>query len=123
MDFSNFVIAKPMSVNRILSIIFALIVAAATLFAQPSFAADLATGKQVFTANCAACHMGGGNVVNAAKTLKKADLEKYGMASVEAITTQVKQGKLAMPAFLGRLTPEQIESVATYVLAQAEKGW
>jgi len=28
-----------------------------------------------------------------------------------------------MPAFLGRLDEQQIEDVASYVLAQAEKGW
>jgi cytochrome c6 len=28
-----------------------------------------------------------------------------------------------MPAFKGRLTDAQIEDVATYVLAQADKGW
>jgi cytochrome c6 len=89
----------------------------------PAQAADEVRGKQVFDTNCAACHIGGGNVVNGAKTLKKADLEQYGMASVEAITTQVKNGKAAMPSFLGRLTEEDIEDVATYVLSQAELGW
>jgi cytochrome c6 len=29
----------------------------------------------------------------------------------------------AMPAFGGRLSAEDIETVANYVLAQAEKGW
>ena len=57
------------------------------------------------------------------KPSKKADLEQYGMASLEAITTQVKNGKAAMPSFLGRLTAEDIEDVATYVLSQAEQGW
>jgi len=70
-----------------------------------------------------ACHVGGGNVVNGAKTLKLADLEKYDMASLEAIKTQVTNGKSAMPAFLGRLTDQDIDDVATYVLDQAESGW
>jgi cytochrome c6 len=43
--------------------------------------------------------------------------------SIEAITTQVTKGKNAMPAFAGRLKPEQIEDVATYVLEQSEKDW
>jgi cytochrome c6 len=29
----------------------------------------------------------------------------------------------AMPAFSGRLSAEDIEAVANYVLDQAEKGW
>ncbi|TVQ42273.1 MAG: cytochrome C6 [Gloeocapsa sp. DLM2.Bin57] len=89
----------------------------------PALAGDLANGAKVFSANCAACHAGGANVVNATKTLKKADLEKYDMYSQEGIINQINKGKNAMPAFLGRLTPEQIEDVASYVLAQAEKGW
>ncbi|MEO0457924.1 MAG: c-type cytochrome, partial [Cyanobacteria bacterium P01_A01_bin.114] len=68
-------------------------------------------------------HAGGRNVVNAAKTLQKSDLDQYDMASIEAIKTQVTNGKNAMPAFAGRLTSDQIESVAAYVLDQAEKGW
>ena len=83
----------------------------------------LADGASIFSANCASCHMGGKNVVNAAKTLKKEDLVKYGKDSVEAIVTQVTKGMGAMPAFAGRLSAEDIEAVANYVIAQAEKGW
>ncbi|MFM7425934.1 MAG: cytochrome c6 PetJ [Elainella sp.] len=90
---------------------------------SPALASDLANGAKVFGSSCAACHVGGGNLVNAAKTLKKADLDKYEMASLAAITAQVTNGRNAMPGFGGRLTPEQIEDVAAYVLDQAEQGW
>lgn len=92
-------------------------------WSRPAFASDLGNGAKVFSANCAACHIGGGNLVNAAKTLKKGDLEKYEMASLDAIKTQVAKGKNAMPAFGGRLSGAQIEDVAAYVLDQAGKGW
>lgn len=96
-----------------------------TLFSltQPALAGDAASGAKVFTANCAACHQGGKNVVNPAKTLQKADLEKNTMDSLEAIVTQVTKGKNAMPAFAGRLSADDIENVAAYVLAQSEGGW
>ncbi|ACK72721.1 cytochrome c class I [Gloeothece citriformis PCC 7424] len=90
---------------------------------SPAFAGDAGNGSKVFSANCNACHLGGKNVVNAAKTLNKSDLEKYAMLDLEAIKTQVTNGKGAMPAFGKRLTPDQIEDVATYVLEKAEKGW
>lgn len=90
---------------------------------RPALAGDPASGAKIFSANCAACHMGGRNVVMADKTLKQDALEKYGMNSLEAITNQVVNGKGAMPSFKGRLQPAQIEDVATYVLDQAEKGW
>lgn len=87
------------------------------------YAADLAAGEQVFSANCAACHAGGNNAIMPAKTLQKDVLEENSMNSLAAITNQVTNGKNAMPAFGGRLADEDIENVANYVLSQAEKGW
>ena len=43
----------------------------------PAFAADVAHGGQIFSANCVACHMGGGNVVNGERTLKAEALDAY----------------------------------------------
>lgn len=92
-------------------------------FSRPALAADAANGAKIFSANCAACHMGGRNVVMATKTLQKDALEKYNMNSLEAIVNQVHNGKNAMPAFKAKLNDQQIEDVATYVLQQSEKGW
>jgi cytochrome c6 len=101
-----------------------LIIAVAVLsFVPNAFAADVANGAKVFSANCASCHAGGKNIANGAKTLKKADLEKYGMYDAEAIKTQVTNGKAIMPSFKGRLKDDQIADVAAYVLAQADKDW
>jgi len=108
---------------RFISTLFVLLTAVMFTFASPVLAGDAASGGKIFSANCAACHAGGNNVVNAQKTLKQDVLEKYEMNSIEAITYQVNNGKNAMPAFKGRLTDAQIEDVATYVLAQAEQGW
>ncbi|MCY7366901.1 MAG: c-type cytochrome [Chamaesiphon sp.] len=104
--------------------IFAVAIALFTItFSTPALASDAAAGAKIFSANCAACHAGGNNVIMANKNLKKEALAEYGMNSIAAITTQVTNGKNAMPAFGGRLSAAQIEDVATYVLAQAEKGW
>nr|YP_010471005.1 cytochrome c553 [Synarthrophyton patena]UVF62834.1 cytochrome c553 [Synarthrophyton patena] len=87
------------------------------------YAADLQAGQQVFSDNCSACHLGGNNVIMPEKTLKKIALEENSMNSIGAITTQVKNGKNAMPAFGGRLEDDDIENVANYVLSQSEQGW
>ena len=108
---------KLLSVILLVSAIFTLVLG------RPAIAADTASGAKIFSANCAACHMGGRNVVAATKTLKKEALEKYQMNSLEAIVHQVQNGKNAMPAFKNRLKDQQIEDVASYVLEQAEKGW
>ena len=86
-------------------------------------AANLGNGAKVFSANCSACHVGGNNIIITSKTLKKEALQKYGMDSLEAIKTQVLNGKNAMPAFKSRLSTLQIEDVAAFVLSQSEKGW
>jgi cytochrome c6 len=104
----------------LLTVAFALFV---VTFSSPAQAAEAASGAKIFSANCAACHAGGNNVIMANKNLKKEALAEYGMNSIAAITTQVTNGKNAMPAFGGRLSAAQIEDVATYVLAQSEKGW
>jgi len=100
---------------------------ALVLGAAPSFAADSAHGAQVFSANCAACHMGGGNVVNAERTLKKEALESYlanySAGAEAAVAYQVTNGKNAMPAFGGKLDEASIADVAAYVIEQSNKGW
>lgn len=109
--------------NRLVSVFCVFLIAAITLFATPAWAADASKGAKIFSANCASCHAGGNNLVNATKTLKKDALEKYDMYSLEAVKNQIINGKNAMPAFGGRLSDEQIDDVATYVLSQADKGW
>ncbi|AFZ29950.1 Cytochrome c6 [Gloeocapsa sp. PCC 7428] len=109
--------------KKILTAILLSLAIASLAFVRPVLAADTASGAKIFSTNCAACHMGGRNVVVAQKTLKQDALEKYSMNSIEAIIHQVQNGKNAMPAFKGRLSDQQIEDVAAYVLEQAAKGW
>ncbi|NES23115.1 MAG: c-type cytochrome [Symploca sp. SIO3E6] len=108
--------------KKILSVILA-IALFSFAFATPALAAAAPNGATLFSANCNQCHAGGKNLVNPAKTLSKADLEKYEKDSVEAITTQITNGAGAMPRFKGRLKDDQIAAIAAYVLEQAEAGW
>ncbi|UPM50355.1 MULTISPECIES: c-type cytochrome [unclassified Synechococcus] len=111
--------------RRLLSLIALCL--ALVLGASPSFAADADHGAQIFSANCAACHMGGGNVVNAERTLKKEALESYlanySAGHEEAIQYQVTNGKNAMPAFGGKLSDGDIADVAAYVETMSQNGW
>ncbi|MBW4507858.1 MAG: c-type cytochrome [Scytonematopsis contorta HA4267-MV1] len=109
--------------KRIFSVLLLGIAIFTFAFSSPALAGDAASGSKVFSANCVSCHAGGKNLVQANKTLKKDALEKYGMYSADAIITQVTKGKNAMPAFGKRLSAAQIEDVAAYVLAQADKDW
>lgn len=88
---------------------------------SPAQAADNAT--KIFETNCAGCHINGGNIIRRGKNLKMNALKKNGMDSVEAITDIVTNGKNNMSAYKDRLTSQQIQEVATYVLQQAQNNW
>jgi len=96
---------------------------AAVAGSRPALAADLENGEAIFGANCAACHAGGNNSVVAEKKIKKEQLEKYlfGGYNVDAIKTQVTNGKNSMPAFGEKLGPDDIDDVANWVYQQATK--
>jgi cytochrome c6 len=92
-------------------------------FNQPAFAADTANGAKIFDVHCAGCHLNGSNIVRRGKNLKLKALKKYSMDSTEAIASIVANGKNNMSAYKDRLSEQQIQDVAAYVLQQAEKGW
>ena len=52
-------------------------------------------------------------------------LEKYldGGFDEKAVIMQVTNGKNAMPAFAGRLSDDDIQNVASYVISTAKAGW
>ena len=107
-----------------------LIVGAAGLLSAPAMAVDgaaLERGEQIFNSNCAACHMGGGNVIRANRTLKISDLnnhvEAYSSSPLEALEHEIEDGLNAMPSYADKLSEEGIIAVATYVEQRAELGW
>ncbi len=87
----------------------------------------MADGAGVFSANCAACHAAGGNLVNPERTLSQADLKSflanYSSDHEGAIVAQVTNGAGPMPSFKDVLTPSEISEVASYVESQSSKGW
>ena len=103
----------------VLSTFFVLIIT----LSQPAWAADTANGAQVFSAQCAACHIKGSNIIRWGKNLHTKALKKYGMDSVEAIALIVTNGKNNMSAYKDRLSEQQIQDVSAYVLEQAAVDW
>jgi mono/diheme cytochrome c family protein len=77
------------------------------------FAAD---GGALFKAKCAGCHGADGAKVIAAmgvKPVNTPEVKKMGAAGVSSL---VSKGQGKMPAFAGKMTPDEIEAVSTYVL-------
>ncbi len=89
----------------------------------PANAVDTVNGEQIFSVHCAGCHINGSNIIRRGKNLKKQALKKYGMDSIEAVISIVTNGKSNMSAYKDRLSEQQIQDVATYVIEQAQKGW
>ena len=50
------------------------------------------TGVQIFNQKCAACHAGGGNSVNAKKTLQSDALQKYGYDDLDKAIQIISKG-------------------------------
>ncbi|KAK9824135.1 hypothetical protein WJX72_008036 [[Myrmecia] bisecta] len=88
-----------------------------------------------FTASCAGCHAGGGNVVQGGASLRTGDLKRNGAASPEAIYEIIYKGKGKMPGygkncaprgkctFGPRLSDDDISRLTAYVVEQAERDW
>ena len=49
---------------KLLSTLLVLLTAAMFTFIAPAIAGDAASGAKIFSANCAACHAGGRNVIS-----------------------------------------------------------
>ncbi len=83
-------------------------VLATSLFSAAAFAAD--AGEAVFKAKCAACHPGGGNIMNKKATIK-------GIKDAKKIITQVRKGGGGMPAFDGKAISEaDAKALADYIM-------
>ncbi len=89
--------------------------------AQPRI--NLDQGAVVFKANCAGCHIKGGNIVRRGKNLKLKTLHKRKVDTEEAIASLVTNGKGIMSAYGDKLTPEEIANVSAYVLQRAKENW
>ena len=61
------------------------VLSAALAISGTPLSAIAADGEAIFEAKCAACHMGGGNIVAGSKTLRTEALDKNGYADVPQI--------------------------------------
>lgn len=100
----------------------------ASLFSPPAYAIE-SGGQVLFEARCAACHEGGGNVLNPSKNLRLDTLKANGYDTLPPTVELLRNGKGQMPKYQGaipkisRLTDEELELVATYTLQKAADGW
>jgi cytochrome c6 len=110
-------------VKKLLTLVLVIFGLLTSTIILPASAVDIANGEQIFSTQCAGCHINGGNIVRRNKTLKKKALNKYKMDSMEAIISIVTNGKNNMSAYKDRLNEQEIQDVSAYVLEQAAKDW
>ena len=83
----------------------------------------LELGAKVFDVNCSACHDGGGNTIEAEKTLLMDSLKANGFAGIDDVKKRIEEGAGIMPVFKDQLKPEEIDAVSAFVWQKAQKEW
>ncbi|MFZ0408146.1 MAG: c-type cytochrome [Cyanobium sp.] len=88
-----------------------------------TLAAGPERGQELFSAHCAGCHVGGGNIQRRGRTLKMAALERQQLASPEAIARVAADGIGQMSGYARFLGEDGAEAVAQWVWSQAQADW
>ncbi len=74
-------------------------------------------GETLFKRYCQACHPGGKNVINPAKTLYAQDLKKNKIETPEAIVSIIRKAPTGMTSFSEKVIPDKdAEAIARYIL-------
>ena len=95
-----------------------LTLAAAALLVTPLFADATPDGGAIFKSKCALCHGPDGNgQTPVGKSMK---VRPLGSQEVQKLTdaelaTIISDGKEKMPAFKGKLSPEEVKQVVAYI--------
>lgn len=84
---------------------------------------NITNPSKLFELNCAGCHVNGGNIIRRSKNLKLKTLQRNGYDTVESISDIITHGKNNMSAYGDRLSSQQIDDLAEYVLNKAENNW
>jgi cytochrome c6 len=86
---------------------------------------DITEGKRLFLKHCALCHPNGQNVVNPDKTLRKKDLDKNGLSTINSLVRYMKNPGQGMPKLVHEnqeITKDQARGVAAYILDYLNKN-
>jgi cytochrome c6 len=91
-----------------------LLAAVALALAGPALAVDAAA---LFQSKCAVCHGKDGKGSPSGKKMGVKDLAEEMKEPAQEIADDISNGKGKMPAFKGKLSPEEIQALANYLKA------
>ncbi len=99
-------------------LLLSVIVIAVLLFAALGVAKDeKKSGEALFKENCAPCHANGGNIINPAFTLHKADREKHGVKTAKDIIGKMRNPGPGMTKFDEKTIPDKdAKEIAEYII-------
>ena len=87
------------------------------LAARSAEAAGQPGGEALFKQHCVVCHVDGGNIINAQKTLHKKDREANGIKTADAIIKTMKNPGPGMTKFDEKTIPaKDAKAIADYVI-------
>lgn len=72
-------------------------------------------GEKLFSIHCLSCHEGRKNIILPEKDLQKLTLENLGINNINSLNYQIRNGKNGMPAFGGRLTKNEMDSISSFL--------
>ncbi|NEQ49295.1 MAG: cytochrome C6 [Leptolyngbya sp. SIO3F4] len=78
---------------------------------------------ELFEIHCAGCHPNGANIIRRGKNLKQKALKRNGYTSVDEIATLITNGKGLMSAYGEKMSEDDINILASYVLEKASTNW
>lgn len=88
-----------------------------SMVASASAATAAIKGSAEFKEHCAACHADGGNLINPAKTLSKADRQKNGLKTSKDLIKIMRKPGPGMTVFDEKTLPEkEAKKIADYIL-------
>ncbi|MDA8079207.1 MAG: c-type cytochrome [Nitrospiraceae bacterium] len=101
-------------------LLYALAAGAVIAFAAAGLAGESSkgmSGEELFKEHCALCHPDGGNIINARKTLHKADLEANGIRKSSDLIGIMRNPGPGMATFDKATIPDKdARKIAEYVL-------
>ena len=107
-----------------MSLLNKLLVVAGMLMLACALSFGAESGEAVYKAKCASCHGADGKGQTAIG--KRLDMKDLGSSDVQdkhdsELKLMIQDGKGKMPAYKGKLTDEQIESLVTYIRSFKQK--
>jgi cytochrome c6 len=104
-------------VNKIMTTMYAFLIIGGLVTSGLAEMKSSNRGEELFKANCAICHPDGGNIINPAKTLRKAALEANKIMTKADIVEKMRHPGKGMSTWSAATIPDSdAQEIADYIL-------